>query len=113
MVINYDLPQDSENYVHRIGRTARAGNSGKAVSFACEKFSENLYGIENLIGMRIPEKTAGVEMFATDRSLEFELKHRAQRPWSGRSKPSPGLHRDSRHNAKPGAKWGPNAAVTV
>ena len=113
MVINYDLPQDSENYVHRIGRTARAGNSGKAVSFACEKFSENLYGIEKFIGMRIPEKTAGVEMFATDRSLEFELKHRAQRPWSDRSKPSSGLHRDSRRNAKPGAKWGPNAAVTA
>jgi len=90
MVVNYDLPQDSENYVHRIGRTARAGNSGKAVSFACEKFSENLYGIEKFMGTRIPERTAGVELFATDRSLEFELQNDSRRPWSKKPKFHPG-----------------------
>ncbi|HDR17122.1 MAG TPA: DEAD/DEAH box helicase, partial [Desulfobacteraceae bacterium] len=41
-VINYDLPQDSENYVHRIGRTARAGKTGKAISFACEEYVYHL-----------------------------------------------------------------------
>ena len=71
MVVNYDLPQDYENYVHRIGRTARAGNTGKAVSLACEKYLENLFGIENFIRMRIPEKTAAIDLFATDRSLEY------------------------------------------
>ena len=92
MVVNYDLPQDCENYVHRIGRTARAGLSGKAVSLACEKFSENLYDIEKFIKMTIPEKKAGVEMFATDRSLEFEQRGSGRRPFptksrSGQSRP--------------------------
>ena len=77
MVVNYDLPQDYENYVHRIGRTARAGNTGKAVSLACEKYLENLFGIENFIRMRIPEKTAGLDMFATDRSLEYAPEKRS------------------------------------
>ena len=74
MVVNYDLPQDHENYVHRIGRTGRAGLTGKAVSLACEKFSENLYPIERYIGMTIPEKKATAALFATDRSIEFESK---------------------------------------
>ncbi len=85
MVVNYDLPQDCENYVHRIGRTARAGLSGKAVSLACEKFSENLYDIEKFIKMTIPEKKAGVEMFATDRSLEFEQRSPGRRLGSTKS----------------------------
>jgi ATP-dependent RNA helicase RhlB len=78
MVVNYDLPQDYENYVHRIGRTARAGHTGKAVSFACEKYLENLFGIENFIKMRIPEKTAALDMFATDRSLEYAPEKRGR-----------------------------------
>jgi ATP-dependent RNA helicase RhlB len=53
-VINYDLPQDAENYVHRIGRTARAGASGKAVSLACENFVMGLEDIERFIGFNIP-----------------------------------------------------------
>jgi ATP-dependent RNA helicase RhlB len=53
-VINYDLPQDAENYVHRIGRTARAGASGKALSLACESYVMSLEEIERYIGFRIP-----------------------------------------------------------
>jgi ATP-dependent RNA helicase RhlB len=53
-VINYDLPLDSEDYVHRIGRTARAGATGKAISLACEYYVEGLEGIEELIGQKIP-----------------------------------------------------------
>jgi ATP-dependent RNA helicase RhlB len=53
-VINYDLPQDAEDYVHRIGRTARAGATGDAISFACEKFAFTLPDIEDFIGHRIP-----------------------------------------------------------
>jgi ATP-dependent RNA helicase RhlB len=79
MVVNYDLPQEYENYVHRIGRTARAGNTGKAVSLACERYLENLFGIENFIKMRIPEKTAGIDLFATDRSLEYAPERRSGR----------------------------------
>jgi ATP-dependent RNA helicase RhlB len=79
MVINYDLPEDIENYVHRIGRTARAGNTGQAISFACEKFGKHLEGIESFIRMKIPVETASADQFATDNGLEYELKMRASR----------------------------------
>jgi ATP-dependent RNA helicase RhlB len=53
-VINYDLPQEAEDYVHRIGRTARAGAAGDAISFGCETFVVSLPDIENFIGHKIP-----------------------------------------------------------
>jgi len=53
-VFNYDLPQDPEDYVHRIGRTARAGAAGDAVSFGCEQYVVSLPEIEAFIGHRIP-----------------------------------------------------------
>ena len=53
-VINYDLPQDCEDYVHRIGRTARAGASGDAISFGCESYAMALPDIEEYIGHKIP-----------------------------------------------------------
>jgi ATP-dependent RNA helicase RhlB len=53
-VINYDLPQDPEDYVHRIGRTARAGASGDAISFACEEYAFSLGDIQDYIGYDIP-----------------------------------------------------------
>jgi len=68
MVVNYDLPGESENYVHRIGRTARAGKSGKAVTLACEKFVSNLEGIEKLINAKIPVVFPEDDMFVRDRS---------------------------------------------
>ena len=55
-VFNYDLPQDPEDYVHRIGRTARAGASGDAISFGCESYAVSLPDIEALIGHKIPVK---------------------------------------------------------
>ncbi len=54
IVFNYDLPGDCESYVHRIGRTARAGKSGKAISLACEEYVYNLDAIEKFIKMKIP-----------------------------------------------------------
>jgi len=53
-VINYDLPQDAEDYVHRIGRTARAGAAGDAISFGCETYAISLPEIEDYIGHKIP-----------------------------------------------------------
>ncbi len=53
-VINYDLPQDPEDYVHRIGRTARAGAGGKAISLACEDYVLSLHDIEEYIRKKIP-----------------------------------------------------------
>ena len=53
-VYNYDLPDNNEDYVHRIGRTARLGASGDAVSFACEHYAMNLMDIEEYLGHKIP-----------------------------------------------------------
>ena len=53
-VFNYDLPDDREDYVHRIGRTGRAGESGHSISFACERYAVNLPAIEEYIGHHIP-----------------------------------------------------------
>ena len=53
-VFNYDLPDDREDYVHRIGRTGRAGQSGHSISFACERYAVNLPAIEEYIGHSIP-----------------------------------------------------------
>ena len=54
LVVNYDIPEDYENYVHRIGRTARAGKSGKAITLADEEFVYGLEAIEKYIKMKIP-----------------------------------------------------------
>ncbi len=56
-VFNYDLPQDSEDYVHRVGRTARAGAAGEAISFACEQYAISLPDIEEYIGHKLPSAT--------------------------------------------------------
>ena len=54
-VFNYDLPDDCEDYVHRIGRTGRAGASGHSISLACEEYALNLPAIETYIGHSIPQ----------------------------------------------------------
>lgn len=58
-VINFDLPQDAPDYVHRIGRTARLGAKGEAISFACENYAFHLPEIEDYIGYPIPVVQAG------------------------------------------------------
>ncbi len=54
LVVNYDIPEDYENYVHRIGRTARAGKKGKSITLADEEYVWGLEPIESYIHMRIP-----------------------------------------------------------
>jgi ATP-dependent RNA helicase RhlB len=63
-VVNVDLPQDPEDYVHRIGRTARAGRTGKAISLADEDYVFSLDPIQKLIGMKIPVEFADDKLFA-------------------------------------------------
>ena len=62
-VINYDLPQDAEDYVHRVGRTARAGASGKAISLACEQYVFSLEAIEKFLGFRLPVVAAEEDLY--------------------------------------------------
>lgn len=88
LVVNYDLPEDPEAYVHRIGRTARAGKTGKAVSLACERFVYGLEPIQELIGMKIPSSMASDDMLVEDESAGRRLPsthHYADRPPRRRS----------------------------
>src|SRR6516165_267096 len=64
-VFNFDLPQDAADYVHRIGRTARAGAEGDAISFACEEFAVSLPDIEQYIGHKIPSAAIAPEILST------------------------------------------------
>ncbi|MGE5344127.1 MAG: DEAD/DEAH box helicase [Candidatus Omnitrophota bacterium] len=73
LIINYDLPQDCENYVHRIGRTARAGKSGKAISLVCENYVYNLEAIEQYIGMKIPVMEMDEGLFQEDKTAHMNF----------------------------------------
>ncbi len=75
-VVNFDLPQNAEDYVHRIGRTARAGESGHAVSFACEDTAFSVPDIEEYIGHKIPTAPVKGELLA---ELQPPTKERLER----------------------------------
>jgi ATP-dependent RNA helicase RhlB len=101
-VINYDLPQDPEDYVHRIGRTARAGAPGKAISLADEKYVMSLEAIEALIGHRIPVEWAEEALFLSERPRPMEAATPVPRPrkrrggepaWPKKPGPTPALAR--------------------
>ena len=108
-VFNYDLPQDAPDYVHRIGRTARAGAEGDAISFACEEFAVSLPEIEAYIGHKIPSAAIAPELMATGLSPgphaepSLRPRHRSAgggRPpprRGGRSGPPPGRGSRARH----------------
>jgi ATP-dependent RNA helicase RhlB len=93
-VFNYDLPQDPDDYVHRIGRTARAGESGDAISFGCEDYVVSLPDIEAFIGNKIP--VAEIDRAALDEVISGlktapARRRRSARPRNGGGgKPSSG-----------------------
>ena len=101
-VINYDLPQDAEDYVHRIGRTARAGAEGDAISLCCETYVYSLPEIQKFIGHKLPISQAEDSLMATDiqrpKYVERERvqHHRPGRPGHGR--PGSGRGRPRRRN---------------
>ncbi|MDR2133896.1 MAG: DEAD/DEAH box helicase [Treponema sp.] len=74
MVVNYDLPVEAENYVHRIGRTARAGKTGKAITLASEQDVYELPAIERYIGKKIPSEIAVSELQVDDRSAGMRIR---------------------------------------
>lgn len=96
-VFNYDLPQNAEDYVHRIGRTARAGASGDAVSFGCEEFIYSLMDIEELIGYPIP-----VESITEDLLVEpaAPVKRRHHKQQAHKKKRSGGKPRQRRQGGR-------------
>ena len=74
MVVNFDLPNEAENYVHRIGRTARAGKSGKAYTFCSEQDVYSLPPIERYIEMQIPSEVADASLMTEDKSAGIYIK---------------------------------------
>jgi ATP-dependent RNA helicase RhlB len=74
LVVNYDLPVEAENYVHRIGRTARAGKTGKALTLASEQDVYELPDIERYIGKKIISQIAGEDLFAADKSEGLKIR---------------------------------------
>ena len=83
-VFNYDLPQDAEDYVHRIGRTARAGAAGKAISFADEDLVFHLPEIEEYIGQKIPSSIPEESDFRWDfHKPKVQRRSTPLRPGSG------------------------------
>jgi ATP-dependent RNA helicase RhlB len=84
-VFNFDLPQDAADYVHRIGRTARAGAEGDAISFACEEYAVSLPEIEDYLGHKIPSTSIAPDMLATELVQGAAPERRPFRPHSGGS----------------------------
>ncbi|HEY3309816.1 MAG TPA: DEAD/DEAH box helicase [Desulfuromonadaceae bacterium] len=84
-VINYDLPQDCEDYVHRIGRTARAGAEGKAISLADEDGALYLEAIEEYIRHKIPTEWAEDDLFVNDFSRVARPKYKKELKKTGAS----------------------------
>jgi ATP-dependent RNA helicase RhlB len=79
VVVNYDVPMEPESYVHRIGRTARAGAAGKAITLACEKFVYGLPAIEKYIETKIPVFPVTPELFGDDKSSGVRFGHSRDR----------------------------------
>lgn len=92
-VINYEIPNISEDYVHRIGRTGRAGASGEAISLVCAEETTYLRDIEKLVDLKIPVEV--VEGFEPDPNASTEPRKQGQGQQRRRKKPS--------NNSKPTA----------
>ena len=90
-VFNYDLPDDAEDYVHRLGRTARAGADGDAISFACEDSAFSLPAIEQYIEHSIPKQEISADLLAAVKPF------RKTRPSRGRPNKRPPKGQQRKH----------------
>lgn len=124
MVINFDLPNEAENYVHRIGRTARAGKTGKAYSLCSEQDVYNLPAIEKYIEGKIPSEVISEDLIVEDKSAgryirtdrydsdygDVDSGNRQSRRRSGPSRPRRGQsdRTNKNRNARRGASAGRN-----
>jgi ATP-dependent RNA helicase RhlB len=107
-VFNFDLPNDAEDYVHRIGRTARAGAAGDAISFGCEEYAIALPDIERYIGHQIPRAAIdAVDLAAVTAPPPAEWRERAPRYGQSRgSAGRPGGSRPGGHGRPGGGRTG-------
>ncbi|NQT89960.1 MAG: ATP-dependent helicase, partial [Candidatus Omnitrophica bacterium] len=93
LVVNYDLPDDTEHYVHRIGRTGRAGHEGRAISFATPEQGKDVRSIEKLIKTALP--IVEHPEFPKEKFVEEPKSYQGSKPYQGRR---------SRNNSSPGNK---------
>jgi ATP-dependent RNA helicase RhlB len=110
-VINYDLPQDAENYIHRIGRTARAGKTGRALLLACEKHVFHLEPLEAMLGYKIPTIWPEDDWFVKDTSTRVPGRRkgrgiRPSRPPGRRPKQRTTAPGKTRADSHPGSLFG-------
>ncbi len=99
-VINYDVPDDAEDYVHRIGRTARAGAAGDSITFACESYAMSLPYVEKYIGRTIP-----VQSITKDLLADIKIPPAPERkPRHGGGRPGGRPGSDSNRSSSPGAR---------
>jgi len=114
-IINYDVPQDPEDYVHRIGRTARAGKKGKAFTLACDQYVYSLPEIEALLTLPIPSQVPYDEDYEEDKTPNFTVRelfarekkrkretrgHQPSRPGGGRTAEQKRRRRPPRRSSK-------------
>jgi len=104
-VINFDLPQDPEDYVHRIGRTARAGKKGTAITLCCENYAAHLERVEEYLKTKIPVVWAEEELFLKGKPGMPPRRPRTKRPParkpSSTSRPVRGKPPRGRSRARP------------
>ena len=112
-VINWDLPQDPEDYVHRIGRTARAGAAGRAVGLVDEASALNLEGIEKFIGQKIPVEWAEDDLFVAEIKPSAEERRRYAEERRARLNARRGLDRGGPRGGGSGRDHGRAAAGPV
>ena len=101
-VINYDVPQDPEDYVHRIGRTARAGAKGTAITLCCENYALHLERVEQYLKNKIPVEWAEEELFLTAKEGAPPLRRRS--PIKTESRNKSGKPNQRQNSPKPNSK---------
>jgi ATP-dependent RNA helicase RhlE len=103
-VINFDIPKDAENYIHRIGRTGRAENEGNALTFTTEQDQEVLASIESLMDLKISVLDFPEEVPISSKMTEEETPTEVIKPYQKkRSKehaPGPAFHEKKDKNKK-------------
>src|SRR5205814_5684246 len=109
-VINWDLPQDAEDYVHRIGRTARAGAGGKAISLVDEASALNLEAIEKFIGQKIAVEWAEDDLYMSEIKPTAEERRRYSDERRARLDARRGSDRGRRRDVRPQQTPGPSAS---
>jgi len=97
LVINYDVPLEKDSYIHRIGRTGRAGNGGRAITFVTSDDLMTFYEIEEHVGVLIDEEAQPTEEMAKEAYLASDSK------WKNKPKPKP-KQKKVEHGSKDGRR---------